>query len=372
MSVAIVKTDRAEDVRRAVELLGGMGSFVDEGERVIVKPNICSARESDSGAVTDPEIVAEVCRMVAECGADPVVAESPIYPFKSSRVFQRAGYGDFEARYGFPMVDIDSAESLEVTVPDGRAIDHSTICRLVLTCDKLINVPVLKTHLQTVVTLGLKNLKGVVVGEQKHVIHLNGLDEGIVDLNTVVKSDLTIIDGIIGMEGVGGPTNGRAVEMGVIVAGDNVVEVDSTGVRIMGGEPEEVEHVRLAAERGLGLLEGFEMSGDYIGSVSRQLALPRRPSLNRMLISGVFSRAWMFARNMLVGLTGGQKVERSAEIGELVIDHDRCNRCRQCIPACPVDALALQEDRLVCDRGSCIRCFCCAEVCPEGALGKRF
>lgn len=370
MPVSIVRTKKAADVRTAVELLGGMGEYVSAGEKVVVKPNICTAKDSTTGAVTDPEMVAEICRMVAECGAEPVVAESPIYPFRSSKVFSRSGYAGFEERYGFPLVDIDSDEALRVRIPKGRAVDHSVISRTVLECDRLINVPVLKTHVQTVVTLGLKNLKGVVKGEQKHIIHLAGLDQGIVDLNTVVRSDLIIVDGLIGMEGFSGPTSGRAVEMDVIIAGDNVVEVDSTCVRVMGGDPRKVEHIRLAAEQGLGSMEGIQTLGEDVDSVSRELALPRLPSLNRMLISGVITRIWMLFRNLAVRVGGGERVERSAAYGELVIDHDRCDGCRLCIPACPVDALSFGE-RLQCDRETCIRCFCCAEVCPRGALTKR-
>lgn len=371
MAVSIVKTKRAADVRKAVELLGGMDKFVSSGDTVVVKPNICVGKESSTGVVTDPEMVAEVCRMVSECGAKPVVAESPIFPLKAGKVFRKAGYGDFESTYGFPLVNIDSAESLEIRINGGKAIDHSVVSRLVFTCDRLIDMPVMKTHLQTVVTLGLKNLKGVVVGEQKHIIHLSGLDQGIVDLNKVVRSDLTVIDGIVGMDGVGGPTQGNTVEIGVIVAGDNVVEVDSVGVRIMGGDPRKVAHVRLAAEQGLGSLDGFDILGDSVESVSKKLSLPRLPSLNRILITGIFSRLWMVSRNLVVGVTGGEKVRRRARPGELVIDHDKCDGCRLCISACPVDALTYDVDELVCDRDTCVRCFCCAEVCPTGALGKR-
>lgn len=371
MAVSIVKTDRAGDARRAVELLGGMGRFVTVGQRVVVKPNICAGKDSSTGAVTDPELVAEVCRMVAECDAEPVVAESPIYPYKAARVYERAGYADFESRFGFPFVDIDSAPSRKIKIPSGRAIDHSVVSMEVLTCDRLINVPVMKTHLQTVVTLGLKNLKGAVPGKQKHIIHLRELDQGIVDLNTVIRGDLTIIDGIIGMEGTGGPTNGRAVKLDVIVAGDNVVEVDSVGIRIMGGDPAKVKHIRLASEQGLGALDGFEMLGDSLKSVAAHRDLPRTPGFNKLLITGIGVRAINLARDPIMRLTGGERVARTARLGDLIIDAGLCDGCRLCLAACPVEALSY-SGQLECDGGACIQCFCCAEVCPRGALKKKF
>ncbi|MBU1943144.1 MAG: DUF362 domain-containing protein [Actinobacteria bacterium] len=371
MSVAIIETADSADVRRAVDLLGGMKRFVSEGERVVIKPNVCAGKDSSTGTVTDPVMVAEVCRMVAECGAQPVVAESPIYPFRSGRVLERSGYADFEKKYGFLYVDLDSAENVEIKIPAGRAITNSVVGREVLTCDRLINMPVMKTHLQTVVTLGLKNLKGVVVGKQKHIIHLEGLDAGIVDLNTVIRSDLIIIDGIIGMEGMGGPTNGRACRMDVIVAGDNVVETDATATRIMGGDPREVEHIRMASERGLGSMDGFDLLGDDIGSVTVKRDLPRMPGLNKFLITDVSMRLWNALRVPLMRLTGGETIKRRAVLGELVIDAETCDGCRLCIAGCPVDAL-IWEDALVCDRDACIRCFCCAEICGRGALSKKF
>jgi uncharacterized protein (DUF362 family) len=108
------------------------------------------------------------------------------------------------------------------------------------------------------------------------------LDGRIVDLNRVIKSDLTILGGIVGMEGLGGPTNGRAVRMDVIVAGDNVVETDSVGVRVMGGDPAKVEHVRLSSEMGIGSLDGFEILGESVESAGADLDLPRRPELNAL------------------------------------------------------------------------------------------
>lgn len=371
MPVAIVKTKKPDGAREAVRLLGGMSRFVSTGEKVIVKPNVCCGKDSASGAVTDPELVAEVCRMVAECGATPTVAESPIYPYKSEKVYRKSGYEGFEAKYGFPFIDIDNSPFREIAIPKGKAVRGLLVSLDVLRADRVINVPVLKTHLQTTVTLGLKNLKGVVVGKQKHVIHLQGLDEGIVDLNTVVKSDLTIVDGIIGMEGTGGPTNGRAVELGVILAGDNVVETDSVATRIVGGDPKAVGHIKLASRRGLGKMDGIEVLGESIESVRRDCDLPVMPKVSKFLITEVSLRAWNLLREPWARLTGGERVRTDVRPGNLVIDREKCDGCRQCLESCPVDALSY-SDLLDCDTDDCIRCFCCAEVCPRGALAKKF
>lgn len=370
MTVAIVRAEDARGVVRAIELLGGMGRFVAADEKVIIKPNICAAKDSASGTVTDPEITAEVCRLAAAAGGKVTVAESPIYPFKSSRVFARSGYGDFERRYGFPLVDIDTDECVEIKVPGGVAVQREVVAKRVLEADRVINVPVLKTHLQTVVTGALKNLKGVVPGREKHIIHLAGLDDGIVDINTVVRTDLVVVDAIDCMEGTGGPTNGRPIRVGLIIAGDNPVEVDATCLRIMGVDPHKVAHVRKAAERGLGRLDGFEVRGEQVETVRVKFAVPLSPRVNRFFISGIFVRIVNAVANPLARMLGRTPVTVGGVSGEVKVIARKCNACAVCVKACPVEAITMREKLPGIDKGKCILCFCCAEACPEGALEK--
>lgn len=367
MTVAVVKAEGPGDVGRALDLLGGMGRFVSEGEKVLVKPNICMAKTSETGAVTDPVLVAEVCRLAAEAGGKVKVGESPIHPFRASRVFPRSGYGDFEERYGFPIIDLDSAEAVEIRVPQGVAVKHEVIARPVLECDCLINVPVLKTHIQTVLTLGLKNLKGVVPTKDKMIIHVKGLDQGIVDLNTVISSRLVVVDAIIGMEGALGPSNGSPVRLGAIVAGDNVVEVDATCARLVGLDPRDITHIRLAAERGLGDLDGFEVLGDGVEALKRDFDIPAHPDLNRWMISGFLLRMYHLMRRPLDRLLGRGL---SGVFGEVMIDAAKCDACRVCVRACPVEAVIMAEDIPEVEAEKCISCFCCAEACPRGAISR--
>ncbi|MBN2028259.1 MAG: DUF362 domain-containing protein [Actinobacteria bacterium] len=370
MTVAIVKAEGASGVGHALELLGGIGRFVAAGEKVVVKPNICAAKDSASGTVTDPEITAEVCRLAALAGGEVTVAESPIYPFKSSRVFPRAGYGDFEARYGFPLVDIDTDDCVEIKVPGGVAVQREVVAKRVLEADRVINVPVLKTHLQTTVTCALKNLKGVVPAREKHIIHVAGLDDGIVDINTVVRTDLVVVDAIDCMEGTGGPANGRPLHLGLIIAGDNPVEVDSVCLRIMGVDPRRVDHVRRAAERGLGRLDGFEVRGEEVETVRVDFTVPATPHLNRFLISGFFLKVWTALANVASRFLGRSVVTVGIISGEVKVLAERCDACAVCVKACPVKAISMRDKLPRVDREKCILCFCCAEACPQGALEK--
>lgn len=367
MTVALIRAEKASDVSKAIDLLGGIGKFVSSGDKVLVKPNICAAKPSETGTVTDPELVAEICRLAAGAGGEVKVGESPIHPFRAPRVFSRAGYGDFEKRHGFPLIDLDSAEAVEIKVPRGVALKQEVIAKPVLECDCLINVPVIKTHLQTMVTLGLKNLKGVVPTKDKMLIHVKGLDAGIVDLNTVISSRLTVVDGIIGMEGELGPTNGSPVHLGVVVAGDNVVEVDATCARLMGLDPHRITHLKMAEERGLGRLDGFQILGEEIESLKRKFKRPTRTDINKFMITSVGIRLYSMMRRPLDRLLG-RGLSRS--FGQVRIDPTKCDACAVCEKACPVEALRMEDKLPRVDDDTCIACFCCAEVCPVGAISR--
>ncbi|MFW6113780.1 MAG: DUF362 domain-containing protein [Actinomycetota bacterium] len=367
MTVAVVKAEGPEDVRKALELLGGISRFVSEGDKVLVKPNICSAKSSDTGAVTDPELVAEICGLAAGEGAEVSVGDSPIHPFRSSRVFPRAGYGDFEERYSFPVLDLDGEDSVEIRIPRGVAVKKEVVARPILECDCLINMPVLKTHLQTVISASLKNIKGVVPGKDKLIIHSNGLHDGIVDLNTAVSSRLVVVDAMVGMEGALGPTNGSPIYVGAIVAGDNTVEVDAVCARLMGLDPRRVKHLELAERRGLGRLDGFGLLGDGLEDLVKDFKLPAHPDLNRFMISGLLLRGYNLLRRPLDRLLGrGLK----GVYGEVRVDAEKCDGCRICTKACPVEAITMVDDLPEVDTERCIACFCCAEACPRGAISR--
>ncbi len=364
MTVSIIKTSGPAGVREAIRLLGGIERFISKGDKVILKPNICVGKASSTGVVTDPELVAETARMVEEAGGIPVVGESPIYPFSSKSAFRRAGYSDFKEKYGYEMAAFDEEEGVHVRVPGGKCLDHQVIARRVLQCDKLINMPVAKPHGLTTVTLALKNMKGVVPGKQKQLIHVAGLDEGIVDLNTIVKSDLIIIDGIIGLEGRLGPVAGRPVRLGVILASDNVVEADSTMCRIMGIPPEEVPHIRLAAERGLGRMDSFEILGEKVENVARKFSYNKMP--------GFVKRAMNTASGGMIGLVNNaasflfrtEYIRPHLKLGDIRADQKLCNRCMMCVKACPAGAITVGDGVMI-NRDKCIRCYICGEVCPK-------
>jgi uncharacterized protein (DUF362 family) len=231
MTVSVVKTQVQDedafrkDVQKAIDLVGGMQRVVKPGDTVIIKPNFFGPRLSSDGATTNLTMLQEIVEEVAERRATPVIAEGPFRTYNTRVVFRTVGVDRLAKNLGVELVDLNDAENVEVNVPLGKALKKIKIPKIVLDSDVLINVPKMKTHHLTTVTLGMKNLKGVLPGVEKQQSHIHGIHQSIVDINKTVTADLTVVDGTIAMEGVG-PTFGDPVELGVIVAGKNVVDVD--------------------------------------------------------------------------------------------------------------------------------------------------
>jgi len=370
VAVAILRTQDPKQVSRAIEQLGGLERFVKRGDRVLIKPNICAPRSSQSGAVTDPELVAELCRLVSDCGGKPSVGDSPIFPFPSKAAFRVAGYADFPERYGFPILDLDSEDSVKVRIPDGRVLDHEVISRKALETDVLINVPVMKNHVHTMVTLGLKNMKGVVPRRNKHVIHLKGLDGGIVDINTLIPTSLVVVDAIVGMEGMLSPINGRVKRVNCLLVGDNVVETDAVACGVMGVEPRTVSHIVQAAERGLGRIDGIEVKGESVAAVRSRFRFYDRPRTLTSMTGRLAWGAWSWGYNRLAKRFGSDILQPLEPGRDWRWDAKRCKPCKFCIDACPVHVLHLEKERIVREKKGCIYCYCCVEACPQGAISR--
>ncbi len=261
----------AAAVRRAVSLTGGLAGVVRSGMLVIVKPNLVAAPASvEAGACTSALVCQAVADMVRELGARPVIAESSARGADTEAAYRIMGYEDLRDQ-GYEVVDLKSGPTVQVPVVGGRVLTEITTFELAERADAIISVPVLKTHDQGQATLALKNLKGLVTDGDKRRIHLLGMFEGAVDLVAHFKPVFAVVDGLIGQEGMG-PLMGLPVEMGLILAGRDLVAVDAVAGGVMGFQPEEVPITAAASERGLGCMDlgRIEVVGEAVAGVRRR------------------------------------------------------------------------------------------------------
>jgi uncharacterized protein (DUF362 family) len=230
---------------------------------VLLKPNAGRVATAGSGITTHPEVVAAAIDAFRDAGADVAVGESPIVGVNVQKAFAAAGIASVAGERDCPLIDMDRRRAVEVSVPEGHAIRSLKVCPEVLEFDFIVSVPVMKMHMHTGVTLAVKNMKGCLWRRSKVKLHMlppvEGSDEkpidiAIADMSSVLRPHLAIIDGTVGMEGLG-PSAGRAKPLDVVVASTDAFAADAVACQLMGTQADRVPHLRIGAGRGYGEID---------------------------------------------------------------------------------------------------------------------
>jgi uncharacterized protein (DUF362 family) len=242
--------------------LSNIDLSVSKNKRILLKPNVGRNVAPETGITTHPQVVAAAIDAFRECGADVAVGESPITGVTTLEAFETAGIAAVADERDCPLIDMDIHQYATVEIPEGVAIKSLKVCREVVEYDIIVSIPVMKTHMHTGVTLSVKNMKGCLWRRSKVDLHmlpqLSGheekpLDIAIADLSSVLRPHLSIIDGTIGMEGLG-PSAGNPKELDVVLVGVDAFAADSLACGIMGISADDVPHLRMGAERGYGVI----------------------------------------------------------------------------------------------------------------------
>ena len=353
--------DRAEvhdAVARAVELIGGAGLVGQSG--VLLKPNLLSASSRESRVCTDPEVVRATAEALRAAGAsDIAVGDSPGYG-SAARAMQKSGYDEVVPEW-VRRVEFDAGRRH----PTASHPDLE-LAAAALDAGLLVNLPKIKTHAYMGLTLAVKNFFGCVLGTKKAQWHLRAGENPalfarlIVEIAYSFRPGLTVVDGVIAMEG-NGPGSGEARALGLILAGDDPAAVDAVICRLLGFPPEELPTLAAARELGLGQPElgKVEVLGERVEAVA---------------ITG-FKSAASNARQLGVGIPRSLKrMLRGALTCRPEIAPELCQLCARCAEICPPKAIAVdaqQRQYPAIDRARCIRCFCCQEVCPAKAISVK-
>jgi len=263
-----------ETVRTAVDAVGGMGRFVKAGDLVIIKPNLVISMPAETGATVDWRVTRAVADLVREWKGRAVIGESCGTGGDTEKVFQKTGHAALRER-GYEVVDFKKIENVEVSIPNAQVIRKVQIPALVKQADAIINIPKIKTHDQIPMSGALKNMKGALAEKEKNRLHKDGLNQGVAEVNALLRPKLVVFDGIIAQEGLG-PVFGDPVEMDLIIAADDQVAVDTVVCHIMEIDPQQVLCIRYAEEMGLGTsdLEKIEIVGKKIRDVKRRFKSP--------------------------------------------------------------------------------------------------
>lgn len=273
--VSIVKVENTcveLAVRRALDEIGGIGQFLRIGESVLIKPNYTGNLPPDSGGVTSNLVMEAIIRILREAGADriTILEGCGTIALGTRKIFANLGIDKIAESYDVELLDANLEEMRTETSEEFKELKQITYTKTVHDYDLVINVPVMKTHPLVDVTVAMKNMNGLLEPKEKRHFHDVNLRQAIVDFHKILPKYLTIVDGLIGMEGMG-PAEGIPVPMGIIMAGVNPVAVDATAARIMGFDPEQILYLKYAAADGLGEIKEdcIEVCGETINSVKR-------------------------------------------------------------------------------------------------------
>ena len=248
-------SDAAAITRAAIETLGGIRRFVARNDEVIIKPNICvDYHPPEYAATTNPNVVAELVRMCLKAEAKRVRVMDMPFGGTPESAYQVSGIGAAVDAAGGRMVQMTPVGFVEVGIPDGRDLSAWEVYRDILAADALINVPIAKHHSLGRLSLGGKNMMGVITNpEQFHT----KLGQRVADLLSLVRPTLTVVDAYRILV-AHGPTGGSLndVELAqTVIASHDIVAADAYGATLFDLDGADIPYVRAAAEMGLGTLD---------------------------------------------------------------------------------------------------------------------
>ncbi|MFH0840328.1 MAG: DUF362 domain-containing protein [Candidatus Omnitrophota bacterium] len=337
-------------VFRSVELLGGIESFVKKGDTVLIKPNLLSARRPEEVVCTHPEVVRAAIRLVKKAGAEALVGDSPgtfLGTKAIEEVYEKTGIKGIAEEEGVKLVKLNKS----------RMVGGYPIAIEALEASFILSLPKLKTHTLTVITGAIKNTFGMVPGLFKSQCHKKSPQPKnfvkiLLDVYEIAKPGLSIMDGIIGMDGEG-PAAGKAVNTGIVAASADGVSLDAVISKIAGVPTSKDIIVNEARRRNAGEvdLNKIEVLGEPIEMVKfKKFRLPVTASAVNALPD--------FIMDLMRGVLNFRPF----------IDEKTCVKCGICKDACPVDAITISKTESRIYDNICIKCFCCHEMCPHKAI----
>lgn len=350
-----------EALKKGVALLGGLETFFDKTETILLKPNLLASSNPDKSVTTHPAVFEAAVRLMKEAGFPLLYGDSPGFG-NPERVAANSGLKEVADRYEVPFADFGGGETADF--PQGRFTKQFELSRAVRQSDAIFNLCKMKAHQLTRITGAVKNSLGLVQGMNKGAMHAKYPDavsfsKMLVDLNLLVRPRLHLMDGIVAMEG-NGPRSGNPRPMKVLLLSDDPVALDATFCRLVDLDPGLIPTIVYGESFGLGNWKeaDIELLGDPLASfVDKGFDIPRGPVKSEdIAIASLF---------------------RKIALRKPVIDASKCVRCGICAEACPVQGKALAfkgGDRSrppVYDYNKCIRCYCCQEMCPEEAIGVK-
>jgi len=351
--VSIVKCNsyNKEEVYNSVkQSLDNIGFRFKENSTVLLKPNILAKVTPEKAVTTHPSIIEAVCRLLKEKKCKIIIGESSGFFGGTKEAFEVSGIKEAADKYNAKIINFESSVLKIIENKEKDGLKGFYLPEIIFKVDMIINLPKLKTHSFMLYTGAVKNLFGFIPGGRKQKFHLiAGSKEKfaklLVDIYQIIKPGLTIMDGIIGMEGDGPGTAGIPVNTGIVMASESCPALDIIASSIIGYEPLAIPTNKECIERGFIEKESIQVIGELIKVDYKKPSKPISRKIPKFIFNFGFEQAISYPR----------------------INRDLCKKCSVCVNSCPPKALQM-KDYPVLNKSKCINCYCCHELCPHKAI----
>ncbi|MCL7411845.1 MAG: DUF362 domain-containing protein [Methanosarcinaceae archaeon] len=337
----------------SLELIGGLEKIIKPGDRVLLKANILAARLPEDAVTTHPAIITAMCELVSDIGGIPIVGDGSgiTHSGATAEALKISGIEDAAQKCGAEIVNFETAGFVEVDVPDAKQFPRLYIAKPILEADVIISLPKLKTHELTYYTGAVKNFFGAVplkTRKQAHLLAKRDLfGDAVVDIYSIVKPHLAVMDGIVGMEG-NGPAHGMPINSGIVMASYDCVALDMVASELIGFDPMIIPTNRAALKRNVGTGQP-----EVVGTLLDDVKVKFKESAG-----GITTMAPAFITRRLGNLFTMRPC----------IDTAKCILCGACVLNCSPHAIEEVDERLKINNDKCIQCYCCRELCPQNAV----
>ncbi|MBR9705394.1 DUF362 domain-containing protein [Candidatus Pacearchaeota archaeon] len=337
VSIVTCNTYNNEEVKQALlDSLKNIDFNFKNNLKILIKPNILGPHTPEQGITTHPIIIEELCKILKNYNADIYIGDSSGLNTKKSLIKSKISN---LSKYA-TIINFDEKEKNYIKI--GK--ENISIPKIVFNVDLIINMPKLKTHGLTRVTLSVKNLYGCIQGKTKAFLHVKypnpkNFSKLLINLENKIKPQLNIIDGIIGLEGNGPGTAGTPIKSNIIITSKNPYANDIITSNIMGFNPYDIHTNKFSNIK----IQDIETIGN-----SKNLKLNfKKPNIP--LIRFFHPLLAIFPKP------------------KITFEKDKCIRCLKCQEKCPTNAIIINPNQ-ICYHKKCIRCLCCIEVCPNAAI----
>ncbi len=357
--IALYHCDTMEKIPLIVEqIINSLGrekiSALFKNKRVLIKPNLCIDLQSEKGATTHPALIDAVIAAAKDFGAKVIVGDGPIVGVKG-KIFEITGAADVCKRHNVPLINLNTEKGRVIRLENALAFNEALIANTYFEVDTIVNLPIFKSNAIYWLSGALKNMKGFLVGKEKHRPHRIDVPKCVADLNRMLKQDLIIMDGYIGMMG-DGPAAGEAANAKLLIGGYDPVAVDSVAATLMGFPLNKIPMIKYAEKSGVGSTE-FDITGDLISTFKFKFKKPMIARANS--IAGIIG--WVL--KILIPLASSRS--------RIVIDSKKCNLCGRCKTACQFGAVSIRNKSVEIDKNKCVFCLCCHEACSMNAMSPK-